>query len=100
MRYQCAMCGEKQWRGFFPQETFHIRWTVFHGIAVGICGIATREVFKSIGWSTEGWRNGLKSLGVCLLFLLAYYGIALTIEAMFVRRCKCHTCGERELRSN
>ena len=35
MRYRCERCGTVQWRGFFPQGMFQVRYVVFHGVAVG-----------------------------------------------------------------
>ena len=65
MRFRCGTCGARQWRGLFPEPIFHIRFAVFHGIALGVCGVATKVLFARFGYTTDGRRNGLASLGVC-----------------------------------
>ncbi len=100
MRYKCAMCGECQWRGLFPEATFHIRYALFHGFAIGVCGVITRALFKRFGQTIEGWRNGLASLVVCALLVFVLYGVAVTVEALVVTRRPCRLCGERALHSN
>jgi hypothetical protein len=98
MRFRCGSCGASQWRGLFPEPMFHIRWTVFHEIALGVCGVATRVLFTRFGYSTGGWPNGLASLGVCAVLLLGFYAVALFVEACVVARLRCWTCGVRGLR--
>jgi hypothetical protein len=98
MRFRCDTCGTRQWRGLFPEPTFHIRWAIFHGIALGVCGIATKVLFAQFGYTTDGWRNGLASLGVCAMLMLGFYAVALFAEACVVAGQRCRTCGGRGLR--
>lgn len=98
MRFRCGTCGAKQWRGLFPEQLFHIRYAVFHGIALGACALATKALFARLGVATDGWRNGLASLAVCALFLLGFYAVAVFAEASLVARLPCRACGKRSLR--
>jgi DNA-directed RNA polymerase subunit RPC12/RpoP len=97
VRYRCSNCEAFQWRGFFPEQTFHLRYAVLHGVALGVCGIFTRAVFAYIGYSTDGWRNGLASLGVCAALIIGFYGVAIMAEAVAVARRRCQECGGRGL---
>jgi hypothetical protein len=97
MRFRCAVCGTPQWRGLFPHSNHYIRWAVIHGVALGTCGAATKILFTQLGYGTDGWRNGLASLGVCAIFLLGLYGFALIAEALLVTRRRCRACGMRGL---
>ena len=97
MRYRCGTCEAVQWRGLFPEATFHIRYAVFHGVALGVCGIATKLLFARLGYTTDGWANGLASLGVCAVLLSVWYIVALVAEAVWVCGRCCGSCGQRGL---
>jgi|SRR5262245_21685702 len=98
MRFRCDTCGVSQWRGLFPEPTFQIRFSVFHGIALGVCGVATKVLFARLGYTTEGWRNGLASLGVCAVLIFGFYAVAIIAEACVVAGLRCRACGVRGLR--
>jgi hypothetical protein len=93
MRYRCSKCEASQWRGLFPEPAFHIRYVIFHGIALGICGISTKLLFARLGYTTDGWRNGLASLGVCAVLMLGFYGVAIIAEAFVMTVRPCRKCG-------
>jgi hypothetical protein len=95
VRYRCRNCDAVQWRGLFPERTFHIRYAIFHGIAIGVCGVGTKLLLARLGYSTDGWWNGLASLGVCAVLLLAFYGVAIVAEALWVATRCCRECGRR-----
>lgn len=98
MRYQCDLCEAAQWRGLFPEPACYMRYAVYHGVALGICSVATKLLFARYGYTTDGWRNGLASLGVCALLMFAFYGVAVVAEAFVVARLRCRECGRRGLR--
>ena len=98
MRYQCGACGASQWRGFFPQPTFNMRYAIFHGIALGVCATGTKLLFHLFGYTIIGWRGGLASLAVCAALLLVFYSVAITVEACAVAVRPCRACGRRGLR--
>jgi hypothetical protein len=81
----------------FPEPILHIRWAIFHGIALGICGVATKILFARFGHTTDGWRNGPASLAVCALLMLGFYATATFAERCIVVRRRCRACGERGL---
>src|SRR5262245_29439888 len=98
MRFRCNTCGETQWRGLFPRSNHYILWAVIHGIALGVCGVATKVLFTQLGFGTDGWRNGLASLGVCAILLLGLYGVAVIAETLIVAGRRCRLCGAQGLR--
>jgi hypothetical protein len=98
MRFRCGTCGASQWRGIFREPTRHLRWAIFHGIALGVCGAATKVLFTRFGLTPDGWRNGPVSLAVCALLMLGLYAAALFAERCIVVRQRCRICGERGLR--
>jgi hypothetical protein len=98
MQYQCSACGTSQWRGFFPEKAFHLRYAVFHGVALGICGTATKILSQHLGYTVDGWRGGLRSLAICAAFLLVFYAVAITLEVCIVAFRSCRACGKRGLR--
>ncbi len=100
MRFHCQSCGASQWRGLFPEPKFHIRWAIFHGVAIGVCGITTKLLFRRFGYTTDGWQSGLASLRVCAILLLGFYAAALFVEARVVNRLRCRACGARKLASD
>jgi hypothetical protein len=55
MRYRCRACQAVQWRGLFPESTFHLRYAVFHGVALGVCGVGTKMLFARFGLTADGW---------------------------------------------
>ncbi len=98
VRYRCGTCETKQWRGLFPEPMFHWRYAVVHGVALGGCGTATKLLFARLGYTTDGWRNGLASLGVCAVLLCGFYAVAVLAEAVWVAAaCRCRACGGRGL---
>lgn len=101
MRYACEHCGTSQVRGFIPSWDHRFRVAVFHGIGIGLCGGATKTLFRRLGYSTEGWVHGPLSLLVCAVFLILYYGIATSLESWFISRSRrCLNCGRLGLRSD
>jgi hypothetical protein len=98
MRYQCSNCEAAQWRGFFPEPVFHIRFTIFHGIALGICGVCTKSLFHAFGYSTDGWRSGIASLGLCAILMFGFYAVAVIVEMITVSTQSCRECGAKGLR--
>lgn len=97
MQYRCSGCETTQWRGYFPSTAFHVRYIIFHGIAIGSCGVATKLLFHACGYSTEGWWPALASLGVCLVLLGLFYSVALIFEALCVATLPCSNCGRTGL---
>ena len=97
MRYRCHACGRSEQRGFFPEQTFHAKYAIIHGVALGIASTTTKLLFHQFGFSTDGWRGGLTSLAVCAGILLLIYGFAVFAEAYYVAFCRCSTCGARTL---
>jgi hypothetical protein len=97
MRFQCAFCRATQWRGLFPPRSHYLRWAVIHGVALGTCGAATKILFTRLGYGTDGWRNGLASLGVCAGLLLGLYGLAFVAESLIIGSRRCRACGRRGL---
>jgi uncharacterized membrane protein YhaH (DUF805 family) len=97
MRYRCGTCRAEQWRGLFPEPMFHWRYALIHGVALGVCGSATKLLFARFGYTTDEWRNGLASLGVCAVLLFGFYGVAVVAEAISVATRRCRVCGERGL---
>jgi hypothetical protein len=97
VRYRCGSCEAEQWRGLFPEPMFHWQYAVFHGVALEVCGGATKLLFARFGYTTNGWVNGLAGLGVCAVLLSVWYVVALVAEAIWVCRRRCRTCGQRGL---
>jgi len=97
MLFRCNTCGATQWRGLFPPANHYLRWAVIHGVALGTCGAVTKILFARLGYGTDGWRNGLASLGVCAGLLLGLYGLAFVAETLIVGSRRCHACGTRGL---
>jgi hypothetical protein len=85
-------------RGFFPAETFHIRYAVFHGIAIGVSSIVVKIAFSKMEYAASGWRAGLMSVGACALLLLVIYGVAVFVEQMVVAGRGCVECGSHRMR--
>lgn len=98
MRYQCRACEAIQWRGLFPEPTFHLRYAVIHGVALGVCGVATKVLFARFGQTTDGWGKGPISLGVCAALMVAFYGAAIMSEAVWMATRRCRECDRRGLR--
>jgi hypothetical protein len=98
VQFRCDNCGARQWRGLFPDSERYLRWAVIHGVALGVCGSATKLLFARFGHTTDGWRNGLASLGVCAVLMLAFYAVALVGEHLVVVWLRCRVCRERALR--
>ena len=93
MHYRCKDCGASEWRGFFPQQTFHPRYTIFHGIALGLAAVTAKEYVKRAGDAPEGWAGGLMSLAVAAVVLLVIYGLAIAIEVFIIAFLQCTACG-------
>jgi len=98
MKFRCDSCGTSQWRGLFPESNHYVRWAVIHGVVLGTCGTATKFLFTYFGYSTDGWRNGLASLGVCAVLMVALYAVAIVVEVCVVAVRRCRECGMRGLR--
>ena len=49
MHYKCDNCGTDEWRGYFPQMSFHLRYTLFHGSALGISAAASKTPASESG---------------------------------------------------
>ena len=98
MRYRCKACGASQWRGFFPEQVFHIRYAVFHGVAIGIASVCGKAYFERIDHIPEGWIGGLTTLAVGVAILLPVYAIAIAVEVSIVAFFTCAACGSRCLR--
>ena len=97
MRYRCNNCGIEEWRGYFPQQFFHLHYTLFHGIAIGVSSIVTKLVFQRIGYNAHGIRGGLASLGLCLVIILLIYGVAVFVETCAVAARGCTGCKSHRL---
>jgi hypothetical protein len=97
MLYRCSSCESTQWRGYFPATGSHVRYVIFHGIAIGICGVATKVLFLALGQSIVGWLPALASLGMCTVFLGLFYSVALIVEALCVATLPCISCGRNGL---
>ena len=97
MRYRCDACGFPQVRGFFPAETFHMRYAVFHGVAIGVSSTAVKIAFAKFGYHPIGWRGGLATLGACAALLLLIYGVAVFAEAITVAVRGCVACQSRRV---
>ena len=92
MRYRCETCGLLQVRGFFPAEPFHLRYALFHGVALGVSSIAVKAAFARFAYEPSGWRGGLLSVGACAALLLVIYGVAVCIEQLTVAGRGCVEC--------
>jgi hypothetical protein len=69
MRYKCQKCGVEEWRGYFPERFFHIRYALFHGIALGTSSIVVKTTFNQIGRKP----NAFATLLACLVVMLVLY---------------------------
>jgi hypothetical protein len=94
MCYRCDSCGKAEWRGFFPERTFHPRYAIFHGIALGIAACTMRELLHR---KTSGFRAGMIMLGGSLVILLAIYGLAVFLESRIIAARGCASCGSHKL---
>ena len=99
MHARCESCGAGQWRGLFREPALSLRYAVINGVALGVCGSATKLLFARLGLTTDGWRNGLASLGVCAALMLALYIVAFFADGCAVRWLRCRACGARRLRT-
>lgn len=88
MRYKCDKCGVQQWRGYFPERFFHIRYALFHGVALGVSSIIVKTVFERTGHDPHGFAT----LPACLIVMLAFYGVAVFTEACVVAARGCSDC--------
>jgi hypothetical protein len=100
MHARCESCGTSQWRGLFREPELSLRDAVINGVALGVCGSATKLLFASFGLTTDGWRNGLASLGVCAVLMLAFYVVAFFADGCAVPWLRCRACGARRLRAD
>jgi hypothetical protein len=98
MRYRCDACGTSEWRGLFPEQTFHLRYAVFHGVALGIASVITKRLFERLEYAAEGGAGGLASLATCAVILLLIYGIAVIGEQCVMMSRRCSACSARSLR--
>ena len=97
MRYKCDNCGNEEWRGYFPQKFFHVRYALFQGVAIGVSSIVMKSVFERIGYDAHGIRGGLASLGVCLVIMLLIYGVAVLVEACIIAARGCTGCQSHKI---
>ena len=93
MRYKCQNCGVEEWRGYFPERFFHIRYALFHGVALGVAAIVVRMVFQRMGLEADGFVM----LPACLVVLVAIYGLAVLAEHCIVAVRGCARCKSRRL---
>ena len=92
MRYKCDKCGVEQWRGYFPQRFFDVRYALFHGVALGLSSIVVKTVFQRMAYDASGARGSLVTLGACLVVMLLIYGVAVFVEACVVVVRGCTGC--------
>ncbi len=93
MRYKCQKCGVEEWRGYFPQRFFHIRYALFHGMALGVSSIIVKTVFERIGRDPHGFAT----LPACLVVMLILYGLAVFAEQCIVAARGCTGCQSHSL---
>jgi hypothetical protein len=89
MRYRCGNCGRTEWRGCFPERTFHPRYVIFHGVALGISSCIIRSL---LNYKTQGFRGGMVMLGGCFIIMLLIYGFAIVLESCIVAARGCTSC--------
>ncbi len=94
MRYRCDNCGTVEWRGFFPERTFHPRYVIFHGVALGVSSCIMREI---LDYKTDGFQGGVTMLGGCLVIMLVIYGLAVMLESFIVAARGCTSCRSHKL---
>ena len=97
MRYRCDECGLAQVRGFFPAETFHIGYALFHGVAIGVSSTVVKIAFAKLGYDASGWRGAAISVGACAALLLIIYAVAVFIEGLSVARRGCVACASHRV---
>jgi hypothetical protein len=97
MRYRCENCDTQKWRGFFPQPVFHFRYSLFHGVALGISSVSTKLAFRRIAYEADGAMGAIASLAACLAVLLLIYGLAVTVEACGVAAQGCNNCKSHKI---
>lgn len=94
MRYRCNNCGTAEWRGFFPERTFHPRYAIFHGVALGVSACIVGSLMHN---KTGGFKRGIISFGGCLILLLVIYGLAVMLESRIVAARGCASCGSHKI---
>ena len=99
MRYRCDACGLLQVRGFFPAEKFHLRYALFHGVAIGVSSTALKAAFARFGYEPLGWRGAAVSVGAGVALLLVIYGVAVFVEGLVVTGRGCTACRSRRVRT-
>jgi hypothetical protein len=93
MRYKCENCGVEERRGYFPRRFFHIRYALFHGIALGVSSIIVTTLFERIGRDPHGFAT----LTACLVLMLVFYGSAVFVESCVVAARGCTGCQSHSL---
>lgn len=93
MRYKCAKCGGQQWRGYFPERFFHIRYALFHVVALAVSSIIVKTVFER----TAHDAHGFAMLPACLVVMLAFYAVAVLTEACIIAAKGCTGCQSHSL---
>ena|SRR5215469_4021812 len=94
MRYRCENCGTVEWRGFFPERTFHPRYAIFHGVALGVAACIMRSILDH---KTGGFRSGLTGLVGCAIIMLVIYGLAVMLESFIVAARGCTSCSSHKI---
>ena len=98
MRYKCSSCDQLQWRVFFPKETFHWKFAIFHGIAISIIRFPAAAICEKLGFTTDSFGEVAFNLTIAVFLLFLFYGAAMIIESIFVRFYQCRKCGARRLK--
>ena len=83
--------------GFFPQEMFHWKYVVFHGVAVGLVRFPAQYILNRIGYSMDSFVGAVIGLTIALLLLFVHYGLFMTLELLIVFCLRCKSCRKRSL---
>ena len=83
----------EEWRGYFPQRFLHVRYALFHGVALGVSSIIVKTVFERIGRDPYGFAT----LPACLVVMLVFYGVAVVVESCVVAARGCTGCQSHSL---
>ena len=97
MKYRCEKCGTAEWRGLFPERTFHPRYAIFHGVALGVSSCVVHSVFDRMSYKPEGFRGGMTMLGAGLMVMIVIYGLAILFESFIVAARGCTSCRSHKM---
>lgn len=97
MHYRCDNCGKAEWRGFFPERTFHPRYVIFHGVTLGVSSCIVRAILERMSCHAEGFRGGMIKLGGCLVVMVGIYGFAVMLETCIVAAHGCTNCRSHKM---